>query len=136
MPISSLSGAPAAAAAQPERDVRDHQPGGRRGLQVPRGGQGGCGGRVQLWEGERGNEQQWKWQRWGGRWEVYRPRLAFLCHCFFVVVIFEDSSNHLDIICRWFRGEQGEPGGASNAELDSDLGEEEQEKEQPVHPLC
>ena len=53
LPIFSLSGA--AAAAQPERDVCDHQPGGRGGLQVPRGGQSGGGGREGA--GERGDEQ-------------------------------------------------------------------------------
>ena len=76
-PIFSLSGA--AAAAQPERNVSDHQPGGRRGLQVPRRGQGRGGGRlVGEGAGERRDEQQWQWQRWGGRRKVYCSRLIIL----------------------------------------------------------
>ena len=57
-----------------------------------------------------------------------------LCRCRCLVAVV-DSSNCNILICRWIRGEQGEPGGASHAELDPDLGEEEQEEEQPVHPL-
>ena len=42
---------------------------------------------------------------------------------------------YLSVISRWFRGEQGEPGRAAHPKFNADLGEEEQEEEQPVHPL-
>jgi len=42
---------------------------------------------------------------------------------------------YLSVISRWFRGEQGEPGRAAHPKFHADLGEEEQEEEQPVHPL-
>ena len=38
-------------------------------------------------------------------------------------------------ICRWFRREQRKSRGAPNTELNSNLGEEEQEEEQSFHPL-
>ena len=130
LPTLSLAGA--AAAAQPERDVGHHQPRRRRGLQVPRRGQGGGGGVLREGEGERGNEQQRQWQWRGGRWQVHRSWLVFVS---FVVVFVSVSLSYDILTIRWLRGEQGEPRRASNSELNPDLSEEEQEEEQSVHPI-
>lgn len=119
----SLSGAASAAEAQPECDVGDHQPGGGGGLQVEGGGQGGRRG---VGQGEGRHEQQWQWQWRRGRWQVHRSWFVLLSTFHLLLFI---------VICRWFRGEQGEPGRAAHPKFHADLGEEEQEEEQPVHPL-